>query len=321
MAGLILDGNGNLYGTAESGGDYDNGTVFELSPNGDGTWTHTVLHAFTEEPDGAVPQASLIFDAAGNLYGTTVGGGPYGAGSVFQLSPNQDGSWTETQIYAFCPPGGDCKDGANPVAALIFDTSGNLYGTTVGGGLKHNNASCGVVFKLAPNGDGTWTESVLHRFTGGKDGAVPTASVVFDSAGDLYSTTSGGGSLACADGCGVVFKLAPQVDGHWKERVIYQFTGGADGAQPQAGLIFDPAGKLYGSTTWGGTYMNEHLGVVFKLRRGTKGSWTETLLHTFQKQDGTEPVASLVWDAAGHLYGTTSTGAEYGGGVVFEIKP
>jgi uncharacterized repeat protein (TIGR03803 family) len=252
-ADLIFDAAGDLYGTTVEGGNPRSlcgrnrgcGTVFKLARNPDGTWTESVLYAFTgynDGHDGARPQAGVVLDVAGNLYGTTqAGGSAYpGFGTIFKLTPNPDGTWTERVIHPF-----DRKDGAGPLGSLTFDQAGNLYGTTAAGG-GHKQ---GVVFELTPNPDGSWTESVLHRFSGGKDGAAPLGSLTFDQAGTLYGTTAEGGNLACSDGygCGVVFRLAPNSKGGWTESVLHVFAG-RSGAFPCAGPIFDNAGNLYGTT-------------------------------------------------------------------------
>ncbi len=181
VSSVILDTAGSLYGTTTSGGAADDGTVFKLTPNGDGSWTESVLHSFKGGTDGIYPTAhgSLIFDAAGNLYGATADGGQGscgvwapGCGTIFELTPNSDGSWTENVLYRFSG-----KDGANPDPTLIFDNSGNLYGTTEWGGkvsCTNHYAGCGVVFELTPNANGSWKESVLHRFNG-KDAGLPEA--------------------------------------------------------------------------------------------------------------------------------------------------
>jgi uncharacterized repeat protein (TIGR03803 family) len=237
LAGLIFDRAGNLYGTAPGGGVHGKGVVFKLTPDADGVWTETVLHSF-QGADGASPGAGLIFDRAGNLYGTTSMGGSLNNGTVFMLTPDADGKWIETVLHSF-----QVTDGVNPVAGLIFDPAGNLYGTTGGFG----DLSFGNVFKLTPNADGIWTETVLHSFDN-TDGNSPQAPVVFDRAGNLYGTTSSGGSY----GDGIVFKLAPDVDGAWTETVLHSFLGG-DGAGPIGDLVIDSAGNVYGTTAGGGT--------------------------------------------------------------------
>jgi len=330
-AGLIFDQAGNLYGTALEGGSstfcspFLCGNVFKLTPNADGSWTQSVLYGFcsrTNCEDGGWPFAGLIFDQAGNLYGTTHQYGAHGAGVVFELTPNADGSWKEKVLHQFT--GG--RDGGNPYAGLIFDQAGNLYGTTGGGGAH----GAGVVFKLTPNADGHWKENVLHTFTGSDDGreynggSLGTGSLIFDQAGNLYGTTAYGG----ASGSGVVFELVANPEGGWKEKVLHHFTGGKNGSTPMAPLIFDQAGNLYGTTTYGG-WVGCGCGVAFKLTPNSNGRWNETVLHRFATNgnDGGYPVAGLIFDAAGNLYGTTCGSGEdgpcYGGtmGSVFEITP
>jgi uncharacterized repeat protein (TIGR03803 family) len=268
-----------------------------------------VLHSFAFS-DGANPYGGLIFDATGNLYGTTYYGGPNGAGVVFKLKPNADGSWTENVLYSFCAAF-NCSDGANPSAGLIFDTAGNLYGTTQTGGFTSTacGRGCGVVFKLTPNTDGSWTESVLHSFTQVPDGSDPYAGLIFDPAGNLYGTTGYGGGT---NNTGVVFELKPNADGSWTESVLYSFTGFSDGANPYGGLIFDATGNLYG-TTYGGNPG----AVVFKLKPNADGSWTESVLHSFPLNF--DPTAGLIFDTAGNLYGTIYFGGPAGGGGIFKL--
>jgi len=207
---------------------------------------------------------------------------------------------TYTVLHAFL-----ATDGGFPVGALIRDSSGNLYGTTLSGG----NAFMGVIFKLSPSG----TETVLHSFTGGKDGSSPYAGLIRHAAGNLYGTTAfGGGSSACPGGCGTIFKVNPS----GTETILYRFTGGADGATPFAPLIEDPSGNLYGTTELGGAY---GAGVVFKL----SATGSETVLHSFAgyPTDGANSLAPLIRDAVGNLYGTASDGGPSGDGVVFQISP
>ena len=248
--GLILDAPGNLYGTTSQGGQ-GWGTVFELTPNTNGSWSENVLYTFTGGADGVDPDAGLIFDQVGNLYGTTTRGGVHGWGVVFELTPNTDGSWIESILYSFGP------HGRLPVAGLVFDTAGNLYGTTV-----YGRTQKGTVFKLTKNADGSWTESVLHSFSGGKDGEGPGAGLIFDQVGNLYGTAEYGGDLSCPDGpgCGVVFKLAPNSNGRWIETVLHTFLG-HPGGYPTAGVIFNSAGNLYGTTSGDGS----ETGSVFEI--------------------------------------------------------
>jgi uncharacterized repeat protein (TIGR03803 family) len=309
VAGLIQDGAGNLYGTTIGGGAYDNGVVFKLSPTG----TETVLYSFTGGKDGGAPEAGLIRDGAGNLYGTTTAGGPpsactFGCGTVFRVSP----AGTETVLYGFT--GRD--DGNGPFAGLVRDGAGNLYGTTFNGGPQQH----GVVFKVSATG----TETVLHSFIGEADGAFPRARLIQDVAGNLYGTTyQGGSSSTCSDphGCGVAFKVSPS----GTETVLHTFTGyptsATDGAYPAAGLIQDAVGNLYGTTQGGGASGD---GVVFELIRcsSSPSGYDFKVLYSFTGgADGTQPFAGLIQDPAGNLYGTVAGGGAYGYGVVFKLAP
>jgi uncharacterized repeat protein (TIGR03803 family) len=248
---LVLDAADNLYGSAGGGGNCNGtstcGVVFKLDPSGN----ETVIRNFLYGKKGFYPNAGLIRDAAGNLYGTTMGGGTSGAGVVFKL----DSAGNETVLYTFKR----MPDGSEPQAGLIQDTAGNFYGTTVygGNGPGYCPQGCGVVFKLDANGN----ETVLYAFAGKSDGGGPVAPLVMDSAGNLYGTTNyeGGGCV-----CGVVFKLDPS----GKETVLHTFTGGTDGGFPEGGLTMDPAGNLYGTTSRGGNLnhcQGGGCGVVFKI--------------------------------------------------------
>jgi uncharacterized repeat protein (TIGR03803 family) len=256
------------------------------------------------------------------LVSTGSQGGHCGHGGVFQLAPPVPPAttWTETALFDF-----DGKsDGGTPSAGLIADSKGALYGTTQLGGTGNcaGIGNCGTVFKLTPPVPPatTWTETVLHNFQGGNDGANPVAGLVFDSAGALYGTTQSGGGPANG---GVVFQLTPPIPPatKWTKRVLYRFTGGSDGAFPEAGLIFDSKGALYGTTTAGGTLGN---GVVFKLTPPVPPAtkWTETVLYSFNEPpDGNFPVAGLIFDSSGALYGTTMGGGAFGFGTVFKVTP
>jgi uncharacterized repeat protein (TIGR03803 family) len=291
-----------------------------------------VLHFFGGGGNGSFPSAGLIFDAAGNLYGTTAFAGAYGAGTVFELTPAGGGSWTETVLHNFNHNG---TDGAYPAAGLVFDASGNLYGTTSQGGTfdcgGHPDYGCGTVFELSPTPGGGWTEKVLHSFNdNGVDGYIPGAGLILDAAGNLYGTTEYGGAGDCVAyptiGCGTVFELTPAGGGQWTETVLYSFANnGMDGTYPIAGLIFNAAGNLYGTTSEGGTY---DVGTVFALTPTPAGAWTETVLHSFDSScsqggcaDGYLPAAGLILDAAGDLYSTTFLGGANNLGTVFELMP
>jgi uncharacterized repeat protein (TIGR03803 family) len=240
-AGLVFDGNGNLYGTTLFGGGADDSVVFELTPGSSG-WTETVLHSFMGGADGRFPCSSLIFDGNGNLYGTASSGGDQqrcegydGCGVVFELTPGTSG-WTERVLYSFDYP--IHHDGAYPVARLVFDKVGNLYGTTFLRGAFGD----GVIFQLTPYSNGKWSERILHAFTGGKDGAGPDVGLVFDAAGNLYGTALAGGA-----GYGTAFKLTPTSTGGWTFRTLHQFMD-HPGAHPRGDLVVDGAGNIYGTT-------------------------------------------------------------------------
>jgi len=321
-AGLVVDGFGTLYGTTQFGGDYNEGTVFQISPDRDGVWNETILHSF-DGTHGGRPTAGLILDDAGNLYGTTYGS-PYWCGTVFRLAPSPDGAWTHTILHNFGRIKNAPGDGCQPSAGLVRDRAGNLYGTTSTGGA---NIYFGTIFRLKERNKGKWKETVLHSFTSSNgDGAYPYDSLALDNSANLYGTTFAGGIPNCFAGCGIAFKLAPSA-GQWKEKTLYSFTGGSDGAEPYAGLIRDAAGDWYGATNFGGSSCSSGCGVVFKLTRRDKGKWTETVLHRFSGGDGDVPNGNLVSDFSGNLFGTTLNGGEVnsncpaGCGVVFELTP
>ncbi len=308
---VVSDPAGNLYGTTVLGGTAGAGIVFELAkPQGNGAWTETVLYNFSGGNDGAQPYGGVIFDTAGNLYGTTYLGGTSNAGTVYELTPpSGGGGWTETVLYNFV--GG--SDGLGPQGDLIFDASGNLYGTTDNGGSPGN----GIVFQLTPGQGGAWTETVLHRFLT-NEGTSPRAAVVFDAHGFLYGTLANDGTF----GAGAVFRLKPPTPqgGAWTEKTIYTFTGGSDGFGPLCRLLLHK-GNLYGTTVKGGT---DNAGTVFELvpPASHSGPWTETVLHSFATgEDGYLPWAGLIMDKTGALYGTTQRGGlPSSGGTVFQMK-
>jgi uncharacterized repeat protein (TIGR03803 family) len=309
-AALVFDLAGNLYGTTLAGGVHGFGVVFKLSPGANGNWTETVLHAFNGE-DGGRPAAPLIFDKAGNLYGTSTGAPPR-LGNVFELSPGSDGAWTEAVLYTF-----NGEDGGGSYGGLIFDTAGNLYGTSeTGGAYKY----FGLVFKLTPGGNGKWRETVLHSFSSANgDGAYPASGLLLDAAGNLFGTAYGGGLPNCEFGCGNVFELTPGA-GTWSETILHEFSGGADGAAPLAAFAADAAGNLYSTTAFGGNPVcDAGCGVVFKLTAGANGKWSETVLNSFDGSGGATPWSNVILDGAGSLYGTTSDGGNNGNGVVYEV--
>jgi uncharacterized repeat protein (TIGR03803 family) len=319
-AGLVLDASGNLYGTA-LGGIHRWGEVFELSPTRNGKWTEKVIYSFCSGhkcSDGKSPYGGLIFDAAGNLYGTTAEGGVHSEGTVFALTPGSNGTWEETVLHGFSG-----KDGRHPFASLIFDATGNLYGTARLGG-AHN---AGTVFQLVPGENGTWSENVLHSFSNnGKDGFDPYfSSLVLDAAGNVYGATRSGGT----HDRGIAFRLQPSGTGKWLEKVLHNFCSRphcTDGSYPSnGGLVFDANGNLYGATVAGGTGNGcggEGCGIVFQLVPGANDKWTEAMLYSFDGSDGGEPNASVIFDSAGNLFGTTlGGGTGNDGGTIFEITP
>ncbi len=312
---VVLGSSGRVYGTTSLGGRAQefNGTIFETTPNSDGHWTTTTAYGFPTS-DGDVAFSNLIADAAGNLYGTTLGGGIYNLGTAFELSPTSGRGWEEQILYNFDKP---------PLAGLAMDSAGNLYGTTVGEG-------AGEVFMLSAAAGGGWTETPLYTFTGS------SGKLVFDSAGNLYGTSSLGGRY----NSGTVFKLTRGSGGEWTASVIHDFMGyPVDGAAAEAGVAFDAVGNIYGTTARGGISKNCLLkngppgcGTVFELSPGTGGTWAETVLYSFTNSagDGAYPFASVVLDDAGNLYGTTRQGGIAGNcsfdrlqtcGTVFELSP
>jgi uncharacterized repeat protein (TIGR03803 family) len=324
IGGLLFDSAGNLYGTTTGGGQYCHssgyygcGTVYKLSPSATG-WNETVLYNFCTTgnenscPDGAQPQDGLIFDAVGNLYGTTESGGATGFGTVFELSPPSlpGAQWTETVLWTF---GGQKKgDGAYPSdGKLNWDKHGNLYGTTIVGG-KEN---LGTVFELSAS-SGEWNESVLHSFDGA-DGNFPWFGVAIDQSGNLYGTTNIGGIVntysVCASGCGLVYQLKPSNHG-WTETVLYKFDGN-DGARPYSPISIDQSGNLYGTFEYGGNSVGCEYGCggVFKLSPNGTGGLTKYSFD-FDGQNGSNPESGVLVDnASGALFGTT-------GGEVYLIQ-
>ncbi len=351
-SGLTSDGKGNFYGTNFGGGLVECafagpcGTVYELSPTGSGGWNETVIYNFCSAAncaDGQGPYAPVVFDSAGNLYGTAAYGGANGYGVVFKLSPAGT-SWEETVLYNFCSLSG-CADGGYPASGLIFDPVGNLYGTAgavfelspsasgwtekviyggVGGfaGLTMDaagnifGAADSTVFELSPNGSGGWTPTVIPIPGGGYlAGGTP----VLDSAGNIYGTTQYGGAYSF----GLVYKLSPGNDEQWTGAVLHSFGAGNDGSVPSGGVLLDAPGNVYGTTSEGG---HHHFGSVFEL--GVKAGYEEKLLWSFNAWDGSSPLGSLISDSAGNLYGTTIEGGStygYGNdgggfGVAYELR-
>jgi hypothetical protein len=347
LGNLAFDASGNLFGAVYAGGgayacyqgNVDGcGMIVKLSP-GTGQWKESVVRDFTPVVGGWIPNGGLVADASGNLYGTTQDGGSLnndcdyeGCGVAFELLPTSSGGWRESLLHTFT----EGIDGGFPDGPLVIDAAGNLYGTASSGGAGSAcySEGCGVAFELSRTAGGFWKETLLHTFTGGADGSFPFGGLAFDSAGNLYGTTFRGGNLSGCDslGCGVVFELSTISGGGWKETVLYSFTGGSDGAQPDGGLVLDSAGNIYGATPTGGDlscpFSSKGCGVIFKLSPTSNGTWDETVLHTFEDgSDGADPNSPLTLDATGNLFGTTRAGGSpacdfgYGCGMVFEIIP
>jgi hypothetical protein len=369
VGGLILDRDGNLYGTTSAGGDSTGadcvssslpgcGTVFRLSPPqaSSASWTESLLYVFQGGSDGNQPQSGLIFDGKGDLYGTTyLGGSGYcdgygaGCGSVFELaSPLKAGDpWTESILYSFNGLGGAYYDGAGPWGGVVFDSKGNLYGTTSAGGASRcysSESDCGgIVFQLArPTAKGLpWTENIIYEFGSNAYGSYPMSTLVFDKNGNLYGTTEIGGSGGCTDesdfpeGCGTVFELSPPASGTaWNISILYSFTGQNDGAIPLSGVVFDEKGSLYGTAVTGGGQGDCFWKGVPELGCGTAfritppatagGVWDETTLHAFAGgSDGANPFGGVIYKS-GNLFGTTtgySSTLAASPGTVFAIRP
>jgi len=357
---LAIDANGNLYGATSGGGAYSEGTVFELSPVGGGKWNETIIHSFCADypqcSDGALPMSGLSLDAAGNLYGPTrqevfklvpgpdswnlslihnegsnadltidgagnlygeIGLGNCNGGEIMKLKPPPDsGYWISKDLYDFCLHNNQWSKGIGPNHGLTWDAAGNLYGVTDAGG----KANFGVVFQLERTPSG-WKQHVLHSFGGAPDGEFVQGGVVLDSAGRVYGSTEHGGTgCGGGQGCGTLYQLSKQPDGHWKEKILYDFPNTKNGATPVGTLAIDAAGSLYGvGGGGGGPCGGGGCGVVFKLLHNPDDSFTYQVLHRFQGTDGLAPVAGVILDAKGNIYGTTSTGGKGGYGVVFKI--
>jgi len=323
----VMDRGGNLYGVAPFGGQQSCqtqngigcGTAFKLSHRGTG-WVFSTLYQFTGHGDGANPIGNLAVSSDGTVYGATDGGGNLncratygdGCGTVFRLQPQPNFCaslscpWNETQLYKFT----GLNDGSDLLAGVVLDQHGNLYGAAYAGG----SSGLGVAYEVSPSGS-NWTESTIHTFAGGSDGANPSTTPILDAGGNLYGTTAfGGGAGGCRDGgCGSVYELSPS-GSQWIESILYNFSGGNN--QPQGGLVFDPQGDLYG------TFVHPGNG-VFQLVP-SNGNWTFNLLYTQEDQiQGFR--STLARDAAGNLYGTSETDGNgnclLGCGFVYRLSP
>ena len=308
---LVMDSAGSIYGTTVLGGDIGAGTVFQLTPSGDG-WTHTVLYSFTGGADGGQPYKGVTLDPDGNIYGTAVIGGTGGAcpedgcGVVYKLT-NSGGTWTHRVIHNFS---GD--DGYGPGAGLTRNPAGNLYGMTPTGGAN----GMGVIYQLKPGPGDTWNFAVIHHFTGGNDGGAGSAGRLLLRGGRMYGVATVGG----ANGKGTVFELARSTTGKVRLKTLYAFKGQPDAGFPYGGLAFDAAGNLYGTTYYDGEY---NYGAVYQLSPSPSCEWTERVLYSFTGgSDGAGSISNVVFDTAGNFYGTTSEGGGgCGCGTIFKLAP
>jgi hypothetical protein len=366
-SGVALDAGGNPYGMTYYGGtgtgcsgDGGCGVIFRLSPQAGGHWKEKALFDLTKETGGANYGAGLLFNSSGNLFGSTGAQYPGGPSYIFELTPG-NGEWNFSPIYepsGYClvfdqagslygcigpstgfaelspgsggwiytdiwddPCNGTCPDGAGGTAPLTWDEKGNLYGTMLFGGNYppkcHGEGGCGTAFQMTPNGDGTWTYHVLHRFAATEtDGYYPYAGLTVDAFGNAYGLTSEGGKY----GTGTFFKLTPAKSGLWKETILYEFPNCLDGCVPSFTLVSDQAGNLYSSGGGGLDCGGTSCGTVFKFSPQKNGSWKYSVVHKFDGNDGAFPYG-VVLDSKGNIFGTTMQGGKYNMGVAFEITP
>jgi uncharacterized repeat protein (TIGR03803 family) len=317
QAGVVFDQQGNLYGTT-IGAVNGNGIVYSLTPpeGGGAPWTESVPHKFEGQPDGAVPVGALTIFSSGRLFGTTEEGGVHNMGTVFGLQPSENpgDSGIGRVLYSF---GSSATDGVVPNSELLRANPG-FYGVTREGGAH----GFGTVFLATPPaGGGTnWSETILYSFAGSGDAAFPSGGLVADQAGNLYGVTLLGG----ANNLGAVYQLSPPAadGGSWTETVIFSFSG-LDGTLPSGQLEFDQSGALYGTTDGGGSLQE---GTVFQLVSSSRlgGSWSQNVLYNFSGgRDGGNPVAGVVIDNMGRVFGAASTGGSgpLSGGVIFQLNP
>ena len=312
IAGVTVDLHGNLFGTTAWGGAFGGGTVYELKPTQSGGFLYSDLHDLGQGLDGSFPWGGITIGPNGVLYGTTYTGGISESGIVFSLQPparfcaSVNCRWEETILYNFTRG----SDGGDPQASVVFDPAGNMYGTNVNGGTGY-----GVVFEMTPSGSG-WAYHVLYSFTGGADGANPDSLLTFDPAGNMYGSALSGGNPGCSGfGCGTIFKLS-RSGSSWTAQAIYAFTDGTDGAEPESGVVMDSTGNIYSATGGSDGALG---GTVIQLTPGG-GGWTFHLIDDLPGE-GLGPTDYLLRDSAGNLYGTTWGGGAFGQGNVFKLTP
>jgi len=270
--------------------------------------TTEIIYSFGGGTDGEYLDTDVEVDAAGNLYGTSVLGGQFGGGTVWELSP-VGGGWVHTVLYNFT--GG--ADGGEPYKGVTLDASGNLYGTAVTGGSGSCEGGCGVTYKLTRNGS-TWTQTVLHAFTGGEDGSGPGSRVTLDKQGNVYGMTPTGGAF----GLGTIYVLRPKANDTWNLQVLHAFTGGVDGSSGSAGRMVFHQGALFGAATTGGKYGS---GTIFRLKPQNRGQWIYQPIYSFQGGlDGGFPYGGLTIDLSDNVFGTTYYGGTDGVGTVFQLS-
>jgi uncharacterized repeat protein (TIGR03803 family) len=319
QGGVVFDQSGNLFGATSEGGNSrctrtGCGTLYELSPDGSGSWAYATIYTYLGGADGADPGTTPAVDGKGNVYVSALDGGSKAYGTILKFESNGEGGWTPELVHSFQGP-----DGAYPFG-LTLDQAGNLFGMTEDGG---GAAGDGTVFELSPKSGGGWTEQVLHTFTGtGSDGAYPRFNTVtLDAAGNIFGLTVGGGNPACPGGCGVLFVLSKNSSGQWLYKTLYEFSGGSDGTASSGNVVVDSSDNIYGASPTGGrlagTCQLDGCGYIYKFTHGTGANWTKTTLYQFApltvNGDGTAP-ENIAMDSAGNIYGITDT-------TLFELTP
>jgi uncharacterized repeat protein (TIGR03803 family) len=308
MGAVVFDAAGNLYGAVNQATVNQRGGVFKLTPSATGQWTETTIYSFgSATNDGQNPNSGVTEDAAGNLYGVTLYGGTDGQGIVYQLTPNLNGTWTESILHNFAGR----PDAGSPAGEVSFDQAGNLYGTTVFGGTN----ALGAVYELSPASGGAWTEKVIYSFDG-TQGQTPEGPVTLDATGNVFGLTNAGGKY----GEGTAFELIPGAGGSWNFSLVHTFGASGDGGFPSnAYLTAGSVDTFYGTTFIGGAIGG---GTVFRLKLEAGGQWSEELVHSFgAANDGSAPYGSVTVGPGNALFGGTSYGGTAGTGVIYEVTP